>query len=79
MAAPGDDEPNRGNLRKIGSHSRANEIAQELGYENAEKLKGENGFNPSSRFDMYTDSGGNVYVMVKGGVGQPQYIGTLPE
>ncbi len=69
-------EPNKGNLWKVGSNARANEIARELGYEDAEQIEEWNDFYPSSKFDIYLN-GNDVYVMGKGGTGLPQWIGKL--
>ena len=78
VAAPGGDFPNRGDLRKISSNPRANLVARDLGYDDAEQLKSRNGFNPPSRFDLYLNNG-DVYVMGKGGTGIPQYVGSIGE
>ncbi len=70
--------PNKGNLKKV-DPSQANKVAEKLGYRNAEDLKGQNGFNPPSRFNIYVDpDSGDVYVLGTGGTGEPQQVGTLP-
>ena len=71
---PGDEEPNEGNLKKIGSGFRANQIAQDFGYDNAENLKEAFGFDPLSQADRYS-ANRNVYVMGRGSTGVPTHVG----
>jgi hypothetical protein len=78
VAAPGGEWPNNGNLRTIGSNSRANQISEQPGYESAEDLKDAFGGVPHAKFDLYTN-GNDVYMMGKGGLGVPEYVGTLPQ
>ncbi len=72
MAAPGDEGPNRGNIKRL-SKGRLNQVVQQLGYDDAHAFKDDFGIGAGQ--DIASDPQGNLYTVPVSGSGPPQPIG----